>query len=129
MPVKKPKLHIGENLKRLRSFRGLTQSDLAESIGKTRSLISFFERTGNINKYTLHEIAAALKTTPEELEMFNFEENNVLKENAAPYNSADLLIKLVEQQRKEIAFLKETVNKQWALIENLSKTLNKKDPP
>lgn len=80
-------MHIGESLKRSRSYRGMTQAALAESIGKTRSLISFFERTGN----------------------------------------NDSLLKWIEQQHKEIQYFKETINKQWSLIENLSK--GKKTPP
>ncbi len=127
MLVKKIKMHIGESLKRLRSYRGMTQAELAVSIGKTRSLISFFERTGNINKYTLHEIAAALNTTPEQLEMMDYTQNNLINENDVDPINHDALLKLIEQQNKEILFLKETINKQWSLIENLSK--GKKTPP
>ena len=39
----------------------MSQEDLAKAIGKTRSLISHLETSGNINKYTLQEIATALK--------------------------------------------------------------------
>jgi transcriptional regulator with XRE-family HTH domain len=46
----------------------MTQEELAETLGKTRSLVSFLERTGKVNKYTLQEIAGILKTTPDELE-------------------------------------------------------------
>jgi transcriptional regulator with XRE-family HTH domain len=45
--MKKTKDHIGQKIKRIRAFKGMNQEELARAIGKTRSLISHFERTGN----------------------------------------------------------------------------------
>lgn len=117
--MKQQKVHLGQKIKRLRAYRGLTQEELAKQLGKTRSLVSFFERTGNINKYTLQEISSLLNTTPEELE------------NDAPlaeeptisgYHYVTQDEKIIEQLQKEIIFLKETINHQWQLLKELSKS-------
>lgn len=121
--MKKQKNHIGEKLKRLRAFRGMTQEDLANAIGKTRSLVSYFERTGSVNKYTLQEIAAALNARPEELEKLDPEEQPILQESVAPFHENNELIKhLIEQQREEIQFLRETINQQWSLLNGNTKS-------
>ena len=65
---KNEKEHLGNKIKRIRSFKGITQNQLSEMIGKTRSLVSFLERTGVVNKYTLQKIVHALNTTVEEIE-------------------------------------------------------------
>ncbi len=121
--MKTPKKHIGEKLKRLRAFRGMTQEELANAIGKTRSLVSYFERTGSVNKYTLQEIAAALNTRLEELEKLDPEEQPILHENVPPYHENNELFKhLIEQQREEIRFLRETINQQWSLLNGNAKS-------
>ena len=117
--MKKSKEHLGQKIKRLRAYRGLTQEDLARSLGKTRSLVSFFERTGNINKYTLQEISTLLNTTPEELE------ND--KVHMSPAEHSDKTCagpeeKLISQLQQEIVFLKETIHQQWQLLKELSKS-------
>lgn len=110
---------MGQKIKRLRAYRGLTQEDLARSLGKTRSLVSFFERTGNVNKYTLQEISQLLNTTPEELE-----NDTIHVTPAAPTTHifAGPQEKLISQLQEEISFLKETVNHQWQLLKELSKS-------
>ncbi len=117
--MKKTKEHLGQKIKRLRAYRGLTQEELARSLGKTRSLVSFFERTGNINKYTLQEISTLLNTTPEELE-------NGISEIEEPATTGYHYIsqdeKVIYQLQKEIIFLKETINHQWQLLKELSKS-------
>lgn len=112
--------HLGSKLKRFRLFRGMTQMELADSIGKARSLISLLERTGNINEYTLKDIAKALSTSPEEIENFP-EPNAILEEPVAFYKELEHLKQTIEQQRAEIESLKDTINKQWELIKNLTK--------
>jgi transcriptional regulator with XRE-family HTH domain len=67
--VKNKNNHLGQKIKRLRAFKGMTQEDLAAALGKTRSLVSYFERTGNINSYTLQEITLILGSNPEEIEL------------------------------------------------------------
>jgi transcriptional regulator with XRE-family HTH domain len=117
--VKKLREHVGQKIKRLRAYRGMTQEDLARSLGKTRSLVSFFERTGNINKYTLQEVSALLNTTPEDLE-----NSTALTTISDLTNSkhATPEEQLVIQLQQEIFFLKETINQQWQLLKELSKS-------
>ncbi len=114
--MKKQKEHLGERIKRLRAFRGMTQEELAEALGKTRSLVSFLERTGKVNKYTLQEIAGILKTTPDELES-----GITLEEDSVNYTNTEDS-QLIIQLREEIAFLKETIQHQWQLLKGLSKS-------
>ena len=122
--MKKHKNHLGEKIKRLRSFWGMTQEDLAKSIGKTRSLISFFERTGNINKYTLAEISRVLNISPEEVEQMEIVSiEPVLHEgNDEFYTRSDLYQKMIERQQTEIEFLKKTISHQQHLLNHLSKS-------
>jgi transcriptional regulator with XRE-family HTH domain len=133
--MKKPKDHIGQKIKRIRAFKGMNQEELARAIGKTRSLISHFERTGNINKYTLREIADALQIDVETIE--NIQDNyanysTTGKENALPnYKtgkitegtnlSRDQHYQMNTQLQNEISFLKDTINHQWQLLHELAK--------
>ncbi|MBP7931574.1 MAG: helix-turn-helix transcriptional regulator [Chitinophagaceae bacterium] len=117
--MKKSKEHLGQKIKRLRAYRGLTQEDLARSLGKTRSLVSFFERTGNINKYTLQEISNLLNTTPEELENDHIQLTPAEKQG---HTSTGPEEKLITQLQQEIVFLKETIHQQWLLLKELSKS-------
>jgi transcriptional regulator with XRE-family HTH domain len=120
--VKSKKEHLGVKVKRIRGFRGMTQEQLAEAVGKTRSLISFYERTGNINRYTLLEIANALQVSPEELESFDVDaSSNISEAPRISLDRNDLMQHLLEQQRREIEFLKDTIAKQWQLLNELSK--------
>lgn len=121
--MKTKKEHLGVKVKRIRGFRGMTQEQLAEAVGKTRSLISFYERTGNINRYTLMEIANALQISPEELESFNVDGNaNIAEASRISLDKNDLMQHLLDQQRREIDFLKDTIAKQWQLLNELSKS-------
>ncbi len=119
--VQKKKEHIGLRIKKIRSYKGLKQEDLAKSIGKTRSLISHFERTGLINKYTLIDIAKALEV---DVAMFD-SDSEYLKENSQngldAFSKKIMLEEIIEQQKLEIKFLKETINQQWLVINKLVK--------
>ena len=108
--------HIGLKIKRLRAYRGMTQDDLAKALGKSRSLVSFLERTGNINQYTLKEICSILRTSPDELEpgMQGWREDapEDYKEQSA---KDQIIIRLQEENR----FLKETIQRQWNLFREI----------
>lgn len=116
------KEHLGNKIKRIRAYKGMKQEDLAVAIGKTRSLISYFERTGNINKYTLIEIAQALDIDAETLEMkvddgalkFTTEDKD---QNKLVKNNCE---ETIQKQKEEILFLKDTINQQWKLLQKLS---------
>lgn len=122
--MKSQKEHLGKKIKRLRAYRGLTQEGLAEELGKTRSLVSFLERTGNINKYTLEEIAKILGVTVEEL---NDAPSTSIAQEPTSYKSIEHHTKLIEQLKKENEFLKETIQHQWELLKALSSKSNRDD--
>lgn len=118
--MKKKKIHLGDKIKRIRSFKGYTQFDLAKGIGKTRTLISHLERTGNINKYTLAEIADFLCVSIDEIE--NLGEEILLSSNSDSSKDEHVmwLQHLVEKQKTEISFLKKTIAQQLDLLQKLS---------
>lgn len=120
--MKKEKEHIGNRIKKIRTYKGFNQEDLAKAIGKTRSLISHLERTGNVNKYTLQEIADALKV---EIEIFENSTplgmEHLTEDPEKPLIKKDHCKETIEQQKEEIGFLKETINHQWKLLHELSK--------
>lgn len=118
--MKKKKIHLGDKIKRIRSFKGYTQFDLAKGIGKTRTLISHLERTGNINKYTLAEIADFLCVSIDDIE--NLGEEILLSSNSDSSKDEHVmwLQHLVEEQKTEISFLKKTIAQQLNLLQKLS---------
>lgn len=105
----------------MRVVRGLTQQDLANAIGKTRSLISHLERSGEANKHTLKEIAdvfqVPVQTLLSETEV-SFPNAN---EPAGHYSSVSEAEKMIVQLQKEINFLKENTAKQWDWIFEFSR--------
>lgn len=120
--MKKIKNHLGEKIKRLRSYRGMTQEELAKGIGKTRSLISFLERTGNINKYTLSEIARVLNTTPSDLEKIEtaITQPVVIESEDSLYAKNQAYQNMIERQQTEIEFLKQTISHQQNLLNRIT---------
>ena len=120
--MKFKKEHLGEKLKKIRVLHGMSQEDLAKAIGKTRSLISHLETSGNINKYTLQEIAAALKIETTAIENFNYENVNILRDlnPKTEYNKDE-----IQRLKEEITDLKATVKEQWKIIQNLTKVPKK----
>jgi len=121
--VKKLNEHIGIHIKKIRNLKGITQQQLAESIGKTRPLVSYFERTGIINKYTLQEIANALDISTEYIENFdNINFHNVNKKGTYPKLSIENESAHIQSLQLEINFLKSTIEQQWKLIFELSKS-------
>lgn len=101
----------------------MTQEELAAALGKTRSLVSYFERTGNINNYTLQEITSILGTNPEEFALYDMDDSKYIHPgtNGISNNHNGIAQKLLDQQQAEILFLKETINYQWQLLNELSK--------
>jgi len=121
--------HIGIRIKRLRSFKGMNQEDLAKAIGRTRSLISHLERTGNVNRYTLQEIAVALDMSVDELEQINMDPRSMIQNTYEPLvrtrpkkNSAEIsdILELIQQHKEEIEFLRDTIQHQWRVIHDLT---------
>ena len=101
---------------------GMSQEKLAAAIGKTRSLISHLETSGNINKYTLQEIASALKVDTATIENFKLDSLSVIND----YNeNADYGKNDIQKLKDEIKELKATVQEQWKIIQHLTKGKNK----
>lgn len=59
---------VGENIKRLRELKGLSQLELAKTVGKTQQAVDAWERNiaRPISK-TLEKVASALGVTPNDL--------------------------------------------------------------
>lgn len=66
-------MHIGEQIKRARRMKNLTQQELADKIHKTRPLISSIEQTGKVNIYTLKQICEVLDINFDNPEMLTGE--------------------------------------------------------
>lgn len=119
--MKKTKDHIGQKIKRLRAFRGMRQEDLAARIGKTRSLISHIERTGNVNNYTKKEIATILQCDPEEFEITapSFQDLNLTVQKQNSDEQIQVFENMIKELKSEIVYLKGIINQQWELIKRL----------
>lgn len=65
---------IGENIKNYRTFRGIKQQELADALGKSKSVISNWERGENSPDVEICvELCKTLKVTPNQL--FGWEVN------------------------------------------------------
>lgn len=113
------KFHLGQKIKRIRASKGITQEELSKKIGKTRALVSYYERTGEINKYTFKEICDALNVTEDFVE--ELEDNTTIK--TPKINYAELLLKQLSDENRT---LKDTIEQQWILIQKLSENISKK---
>lgn len=61
-------MNIGNNIKIFRIFRGLKQQDIAEALGRTKSVISNWERGENSpDVESCEKLCKLLKVTPNEL--------------------------------------------------------------
>lgn len=103
--------HVGQVIIMLRKKALISQKELAEKIGKSTSMMSHIEKTGNVKKSTLLSIATALDTTPEVL-LNHLQE---VKES----NDYDI-IKLQEQ----IAILKKENELLWKFLQEKDKVIH-----
>lgn len=115
--------HIGKRIKKIRSFNGLTQEELAKAINKTRSMVSHIERTGEINYYTLKDIAKVLNLPVEHFQDGTelTEKHLIAQEPFVQYGANDKDNLLLEQLQNEINYLKSVIENQWKLLFELSK--------
>ena len=88
-------------------------------------MISFLERTGNINKYTLQEVANALDVPVSIFEsedmLSHLQKNSHVAEDIAKRYSKDTEDDIILMLHDEIQYLRSTIAKQWDLIFELSK--------
>jgi len=66
-------VHMGRKIERIRRLRGMTQTDLGETLKITKQAVSKMEQTEKIDDDRLDEIAAALGVTAEGLKKYNEE--------------------------------------------------------
>jgi len=88
-------------------------------------MISFLERTGNINKYTLQEVANALDVPVTIFEaedmLSHLQTHQHVAEDIAKRYSKDTEEDIIVMLHDEIQYLRSTIAKQWDLIFELSK--------
>lgn len=110
-------MHLGKKIKMARQFKGLTQDQLAEKIGKTRPLVSQIEVTGKVNAYTLRKICDVLEV---DIDQFDAD---VAFELAGTFSKKK---KTTEESSGELEALRELVKLQKEMIDALKKRLGKK---
>lgn len=66
-------LHMGRKIERIRRLRGITQTELGETLGITKQAVSKMEQTEKIEGEKLKTIANALGVTVDGLKSFNDE--------------------------------------------------------
>ncbi|MET3128338.1 transcriptional regulator with XRE-family HTH domain [Arcicella rosea] len=68
------KNHLGRKIERIRSLRGMTQSQLGEKLGGiSKQAVSKIEQSENLDDERLTEIANALGVVPDGLKKYNEE--------------------------------------------------------
>lgn len=113
--------HLGNKIKKIRAFNGMTQEELALAINKTRSMVSHIERTGEVNYHTLKEISKVLKLPLEQLQ--DMDSAGLVTLNEPPLETPGYPSQqaLIQQMQEEIIFLKGTIQNQWKLLFELAK--------
>jgi len=99
-------------------MHGLSLEELVKAIWKTRSIISHLETSGNINKYTLQEIATALKVDIAIIENFKLDSLSILNDKN---ENDDYGKNKLQKLKDEIKELKATVKEQLKIIQHLTK--------
>lgn len=67
-------INIGKKIERIRTLRGMSQSQLGEKLGGiTKQAVSKMEQSDSIEEERIKEVAKALGVTPEGLKKFNEE--------------------------------------------------------
>jgi len=69
-------LHIGRKIERIRRLRGMSQTELGETLGITKQAVSKMEQTEHLGDDRVKEVAAALGVT--EVGLKSFHEEHVL---------------------------------------------------
>ncbi|CAN5133461.1 hypothetical protein BH09BAC5_BH09BAC5_27970 [soil metagenome] len=107
-------MHLGKKIKMARQFRGLTQDELAEKIGKTRPLVSQIEVSGKVNNYTFQKICEVL-----DLDIEQFDGSAAFENANTMLNKKSAKKKNGEENTGELEALRELVKLQKEMIELL----------
>lgn len=109
--MKTDAIHIGKNISRVRSLRGIKQEALALDLNTSQTEISHIEQSESIDEELLEKIAKALNVTSEVIKNFdentafytinNNVENNTFSESSVAiqqeFNPIDKIIELYER--------------------------------
>lgn len=66
-------LHIGRKIERVRRLRGMTQTELGDTLGISKQAVSKMEQTEQLDDERVKQVAEALGVTEEGLTKFNEE--------------------------------------------------------
>lgn len=110
--------HIGRNISRIRSLRGIKQEALAADLGRSQQEVSNIEQSAEIEESLLEEIANALKVPVDVIHNFdenaafytinNHVENNTFNESSiAIHQDFNPVSKIVELYERLLASEKE----------------------
>ncbi len=74
-----PQPHMGRNIERIRTIKGIKQDTLAKQVGMSRSTLSRLEQSPVVEEDILEQIAAALEMSVEAIKEFSEERviNNI----------------------------------------------------
>ena len=94
---------LNRNIKNFRDFRGMTQEDLASHVGKTKNVISNWERgDNNPDVDSVERICLALDVTPNEI--FGWDKCKEYEEYVYKKEQKKIRIMELEEQKKKIQY-------------------------
>lgn len=94
-------MKINENIKNFRTFRGIKQQDLADMLGKSKSVISNWERGENSPDVdSCEKMCKILRVTPNEL--FGWEKNQEYEKAAQRIQEYQKRIYELMEKKREI---------------------------
>lgn len=103
---------LNRNIKNFRSFKGMTQEELATQIGKSKNVISNWERGDNSpDVECVEKICRALGVTPNQL--FGWE----------PYPAYEDYMKIMEEKKMRLSILEDQRNQIQGEINDLLVTI------
>jgi transcriptional regulator with XRE-family HTH domain len=126
--TKRPTLHIGRKIERIRTLRGIKQETLAAKLGITQAAVSKMEQSEKVSEDKLQQVADALGVTTEAIK--NFDENATINNNIYDqnntvinyqFNPIDKLVEMFEENKKLYERMLESERKKSDLLESLLK--------
>lgn len=92
---------IGDNIKKFRIFRKMTQIELGEAVNRSKNVVSNWERGDNTPDLdTLEKLCVVLDVTPNQL--FGWDKNPEYERHQERVNEYRLKLAELEQERKRI---------------------------
>jgi transcriptional regulator with XRE-family HTH domain len=116
-------MNKGLQIKERRMELGISQAALARKLSKTRSLLSYIEKTGKVNDLTYYEIMIALGITPE-MKSFGLANSRLSMLSEAKVDYIPKISEL-DHLRKENESLKDIIELQKSIIAMLQKQTSK----